>query len=189
MLLLKAKAGDTKSLDELLQIFKPMVNGIARGYFLNDREQADLVQEGMIGLYKAFLKYNINSETPFYTFARTCVKRQVISAVRSSLTQKNSPLSEYISIDIQSEFDVDENEQEDYPSDELTPEQVFELHEQEKEIFAKIKQILSEFELQVLNLYLKGESYKDIANKLDKNEKSIDNAIVRIKSKLKVLEK
>ena len=191
LLLLQAKAGDNKSLDKLFDEFKPMVTRVARSYFLNDRDQADLVQEGMIGLYKAFLNYDMTSETSFYSYAYTCVYRQIISAVRSSLNQKNAPLSAYLSLETQNEIldDDDEEVELDFPSQDLTPEQVYDLHEREKELYQEIKQHLSEFELKVLRLYLKGKSYKDIANQLDKNEKSIDNAIVRIKGKLKFLEK
>lgn len=191
LLLLQAKAGDNQSLDKLLNEFKPMVTRVARSYFLNDRDQADLVQEGMIGLYKAFLNYDILSDTSFYSYAYTCVYRQIISAVRSSLNQKNAPLSTYLSLEAQNEMlDDDDNEVElEFPSQELTPEQVYDLRERKKELYEKIKKELSEFELKVLKLYLQGKSYKDIANQLDKNEKSIDNAIVRIKSKLKFLEK
>ena len=191
LLLLQAKAGDNQSLDKLLNEFKPMVTRVARSYFLNDRDQADLVQEGMIGLYKAFLNYDILSDTSFYSYAYTCVYRQIISAVRSSLNQKNAPLSTYLSLEAQNEMlDDDDNEVElEFPSQELTPEQVYDLRERKKELYEKIKKELSEFEMRVLKLYLQGKSYKDIANQLDKNEKSIDNAIVRIKSKLKFLEK
>lgn len=191
LLLLQAKAGDNQSLDKLLNEFKPMVTRVARSYFLNDRDQADLVQEGMIGLYKAFLNYDILSDTSFYSYAYTCVYRQIISAVRSSLNQKNAPLSTYLSLEAQNEMlDDDDNEVElEFPSQELTPEQVYDLRERKKELYEKIKKELSEFELKVLKLYLQGKSYKDIANQLDKNEKSIDNAIVRIKNKLKFLEK
>ena len=191
LLLLQAKAGDNQSLDKLLNEFKPMVTRVARSYFLNDRDQADLVQEGMIGLYKAFLNYDILSDTSFYSYAYTCVYRQIISAVRSSLNQKNAPLSTYLSLEAQNEMlNDDDNEVElEFPSQELTPEQVYDLRERKKELYEKIKKELSEFELKVLKLYLQGKSYKDIANQLDKNEKSIDNAIVRIKSKLKFLEK
>ena len=187
LLLLRAKAGDNDSLEELFETFKPMVTRIARGYFLNDREQADLIQEGMIGLYKAFLNYDITTQKSFYAYAYTCVYRQIVSAVRNSLSQKNIPLSYYISIDEENE-DEEDNEF-DFPSEELTPEQVFDLRETKDELIKTIKEALSDFEFEVLKYYLYGKSYKDIANKLDKNEKSVDNAIIRIKTKLKFLEK
>ncbi len=190
LLLLKAKAGDSKSLESLFAEFKPLVNQIARTYFLNDRDQTDLMQEGMIGLYKAFLNFDITTQNSFYTYAKVCISRQILSAVRSSLNQKNAPLSNCISLYSQTLNEEGETEEIiDFPSQDLTPEQVYEINEKEKELKSQIKKTLSTFELTVLNLYLQGKSYKEISNKLDKNEKSIDNAIVRIKSKLKFLEK
>lgn len=187
LLLLEAKAGNEASLERLLDELKPMVNSIARRYFLNGGDTADLVQEGMVGLYKAFLNYDITLDSPFYPYAKRCVASQVISAVRSSMAQKNSPLSEYTSL---SQFALNEEEDtEGFPSEDQTPEEIFENREHNIELSKSIKKSLSDFEWQVLKLFLAGYSYKYIAKQLDKNEKSIDNAIVRIKSKLKYLEK
>ncbi len=187
LLLLDARAGDTASLERLFDELKPMVNSVARRYFLNGGDQADLVQEGMIGLYKAFLSYDITEDKPFLAYAKKCVVSQVISAVRSSLALKNSFLSEYISL---SDFNLNEAEDtEGIPSTEATPEDVLERREDSRELSTQIRQHLSEFEWRVLGLFLAGLSYKNIADRLDKNTKSIDNAIVRIKNKLKFLEK
>jgi len=197
-LLSKARNGDELALEQIMISLKPMVNRIARGYFLTNGDSADLIQEGMIGVYKAILSYKLDSEVGFVTFASTCVRRQMISAVRVSLNKKNLPLSSYIGIGGQGGLIVDklnteDTEDDDFeymiPSEELTPEERVMLHERNVELNKRIDEVLSDFEKSVLSHYLNGESYKQIAKLLDKNEKSIDNAIVRIKSKLKFLEK
>ncbi len=98
-LLLKARAGDDLALEELINIYRPVVNRITRGYFLTNGDDEDLVQEGMIGLYKAIQTFSLSSEAKFQTFAYLCIKRQVLQAVRSSLSSKNAPLNNYLSID------------------------------------------------------------------------------------------
>ncbi len=187
LLLLEAKAGDEAKLEILFNELKPMVASVARHYFLNGGEEADLIQEGMIGLYKAFLSYDITKDYPFYPYAKKCVSSQVISAVRSSLALKNSVLREYVSL---SDFNINEaDDTEGFRSSEETPAEIFERRERANELSRAIKEVLSVFEWRVLELFLAGESYKNIAKILDKKPKSIDNAIVRIKSKLKFLEK
>ncbi len=188
-LILLARNGEEVAQTKLFEELKPMVNSIARRYFLYGGDQADLVQEGMIGLYKALLNYDAGSSQPFYPYAKKCVSSQVISAVRHSMTLKCSPLNEYASL---SQFAISEDgEDEDsgIPSEDLTPDETLEQRESSEELTREVKKVLSEFELSVLKLFLAGFSYKIIANKLDKNEKSVDNAIVRIKNKLKFLEK
>ena len=191
LLLLEARAGDARALDELMNDLRPMVKTIARGYFLTNGDTADLIQEGMIGLYKAFLSYDLESKATFSTYASICIRRQMISAVRTSLSQKNLPLNQYIGIGAQGGLILDGGEQDlEYtlPSEELSPEERVMLVERTREIKKQIKATLSAFELEVLGKYLAGASYKEIAKSLDKTEKSIDNAITRIKNKLKFLE-
>ena len=196
-LIKRAREGNDDALEELLITLKPMVYRLARGYFLTNGDSADLIQEGMIGVYKAFLSYDLNSDVSFSSFASTCVRRQMISAVRISLSKKNLPLNQYVGIGVQGGLIIEndniestEDDEFEYmiPSLELTPEERMLLHERNVELRKYIKENLSEFEQHVLKLYLEGESYKQIAKLLDKNEKSVDNAIVRIKSKLKILE-
>jgi len=192
-LVLRARAGDERALIELFEALKPMVNSIARRYFLHGGDQADLTQEGMIGLYKALQNYDTSANQPFYPYAKKCVSSQVISAVRHSMTLKSTPLNEYASLSQLAFEDEDEDDgvsgEELTPSEELTPDETLEQRERSAELSREVKKVLSEFELSVLKLFLAGYSYKFIANTLDKNEKSVDNAIVRIKSKLKFLEK
>ena len=192
LLLLQARAGNTRALDELMSDLKPMVTTIARGYFLTNGDTADLIQEGMIGLYKAFLNYDLNSKVSFDTYASICIRRQMISAVRASLSQKNQPLNQYIGIGAQGGLILESGdpdlEYNTLKSDELSPEERVMLVERTRELKKRIKEALSDFELEVLKKYLTGASYREIAKSLDKTEKSIDNAIMRIKNKLKFLE-
>ncbi len=196
-LVARARNGDEAALEEIMVSLKPMVNKLARGYFLTNGDNSDLIQEGLIGLYKAILSF-VDSQSNFISYAYTCVRRQMITAVRTSLNKKNIPLSSYIGIGAQGGLIIDkpnteDGEEDDFeymiPSEELTPEERVMLAERNAELNKVIHENLSEFERKVLAAYLNGESYKQIAKLLDKNEKSIDNAIVRIKSKLKFLEK
>ncbi len=187
-LVLKSRSGDDASLICLFEDLKPMVNQVARRYFLTGGDQSDLIQEGMIGLYKALQHYDIDSGQPFFPYAKRCVKSQVISAVRHDMALKSTPLALSSSL-TELTFEDDDETDIGIPSDELTPEEKLERRENAVELDRMIHSVLSEFEWSVLKLFLAGCSYKFIANRLDKNEKSVDNAIMRIKNKLKFLEK
>lgn len=194
ILLKQAKQGNTDSLEKLIELYKSMVNSIVRGYFLIGGDNDDLVQEGMIGLYKAILSYDENCDTKFFTYSFLCVKRQVMGAVRASKRFKNMPLNRaYISINNQGMLLFGNSDEENDDGDEcgiflsseqLSPEEKFFEREQGVEITKKIKEMLSDFEFNVLALYLNGFSYADIGYKLNKDSKSIDNAINRLKKKL-----
>ena len=192
-LLLKARSGDNVALEDLINNLRPMVSSICRGYFLTNGDEEDLVQEGMIGLYKAIQTYDTSSDVKFGTFAYLCVKRQVQQAVRSSLSNKNAPLSNYLSIDSHGAISVGTYDEEDsenefcIPSDSPSPEDSLIKKETMTELNNKIRSVLSDYEYRVLTLYLKGYSYKQISLLLDKNTKSVDNAIERIKDKLEFL--
>lgn len=192
-LLLKARAGDDLALEELINIYRPVVNRITRGYFLTNGDDEDLVQEGMIGLYKAIQTFSLSSEAKFQTFAYLCIKRQVLQAVRSSLSSKNAPLNNYLSIDSHGAIsfvnaDEEDEETEFYiPSEEPSPEDNVIKKETLSELDKKIRSALSKYEYAVLVYYLKGFSYKQIGIMLDKNAKSVDNAIERIRNKLEFL--
>ncbi len=192
VLLNQARAGNETSLETLIDKYKPIVSGIARGYFLIGGDTDDLIQEGMIGLYKAIQNYKENNKSKFSTYAYHCIKHQVQSAVRSSLSNKNSPLNAYLSISNQgmlligneNEDEIDEEHGIFLASGEPSPEEKFFEQERKLEITNAVKKQLSDFEYKVLKLYLKGYSYLDIAQKLQKDNKSIDNAITRLKQKL-----
>lgn len=188
-LLKQAKSGDEKSLEMLLNSFKPMVSSICRGYFLVGGDDEDLVQEGMIGLYKAIENYDEDNKTAFSTFAYLCIKRQVQNTVRASFRKERAKLNNYLSITNQGMITVDEDKNSGIYllSEDLNPEESFLDAEQKKELSKIIKKELSEFEFNVLFLYLKGYSHLDIANKLSKDTKSVSNAIARIKQKLQIV--
>ena len=190
MLLLRARAQDNASLDELFTRFRPMVNAITRGYFLSDGDHDDLIQEGMIGLHKAILSYDINSNTSFSTFAYLCITRQVQSAVRRSTKLNTAILENYLSIDPigRVQMSPDDDESTFYlVSDTPSPEDVVLLSEATSALDNRIRDKLSDLEYKVFNLYLQGYSYSDIAGSLGKDIKSVDNAIERIRTKLQFL--
>lgn len=177
--------GSTLSLDKLIEDFKPMVSSISRGYFLVGGDDEDLMQEGMIGLYKAIQTYDKTSDANFATFAYLCTLRQVQTAVRNSLRKGRANLNSFLSISNQGMIMIDEGESGIYlVSSELTPEENLLQKEQKHELSEIIRKQLSELEFLVLGLYLKGYSYTDISHKLKKDIKSISNAIARMRVKL-----
>lgn len=188
----KAKQGDIKSLDFLMQKYKKLANKIARSYFLLGAEYDDLLQEAMIGLYKAILSFNKDSTASFHTFAHMCITRNVQSAVKTANRQKNQILNSSLSLDekVESGFSFDEtNDINLFVLSTKSPDEKLIENENFVEIKEKIKDALSNFELKVLMHYLSGESYTQIAQKLNVENKSIDNALSRIRNKLVFLKK
>ena len=181
-----ANAGNCEATDYLICKYMEMVRAKARGYFLIGADREDIVQEGMIGLFKAVRDFNTNVSPSFGAFAHLCIKRQIITAIKSATRKKHIPLNSYISLDKK----VYEGEQETTLLDtlidniELSPEDIVINNENYKSTENKIVSVLSDDEAQVLILYLEGKSYTDIAVELKKSEKSIDNALQRIKKKI-----
>lgn len=193
-LLLKARGGDDFSLDQLMLMYTPLVNKIARKYFLVGAGLDDLIQEGMIGLYKAFLGYKDEALSSFKTFATLCITRQIQSAVKLANRNKNIPLNAYFSINnqgmvvISTPLKADSVEEGIYiPSGELSPEENVLNEERVAEINKEIEKCLSDFEKKVLKHFISGKNYIEIAQILVKDPKSIDNALNRIKIKLRFL--
>lgn len=196
-LIQKAKSGDEKAINLLMDTYKPLVTIIARKYFLINATTDDLIQEGMLGLFKAFRSYNLQSKTSFKTYASVCIKRQIQTALTANNRNKNIPLNTYFSINNQGKIllsvkNDDNNEDEEdtgffIASNNLTPEESMLFKEKLTEVDKYINELLSSFEKKVLQLYIKGLNYIEIAGKLKKEPKSIDNALGRIKIKLKVL--
>ncbi len=186
-LLEKIKNGDDKAENEIFARYKDLVTKISRSYFIVGGDLEDLNQEGMIGLYKAIKGYSGHKETSFKTFAIICIKHQIQSAIKKANTNKNKPLSSAVSF--QSFQDGKSSDSIDYLPIELvlssTPAE--EVIDKENYINLKktIKSTLSEMEYNVLKLYLKGFSYKEISAMLKISEKSIDNSLSRIKTKLR----
>ncbi|MBO5884694.1 MAG: sigma-70 family RNA polymerase sigma factor [Clostridia bacterium] len=188
ILIAQAKSGDESSLDFLMQRYKQLASKIARSYFLIGAEHEDLLQEAMIGLYKAYINYNQTKHTTFSTFAYLCITRSVQDAVKSANSKKHQVLSNCVSLTNQGAIVVSNEEDKEVniiiPSKTLSP--VDQLIEEEKiqEIKTQIKNKLSGFEQKVLKLYLEGDTYTQISQKLNTTNKSIDNALSRIRGKL-----
>ncbi|MFI3231144.1 MAG: RNA polymerase sporulation sigma factor SigH [bacterium] len=171
--------------DFLINKYKNLVKIRSRTYFLAGAENEDVVQEGMIGLYKAIRDYK-TSDAQFKTFARICIDRQVITAIKTANRKKHMPLNSYFSLNIAVSEENSDNVYMDLLEDSkvLNPEQLLIDKENVKNLKDKINNLLSDFEKNVLKLYLKGKNYSAIAENLQKDEKSIDNAIQRIRNKI-----
>lgn len=186
-LALKAQSGDESSVNELLTKYKPLVSKLSRSYFLTDGDSEDILQEGMIGLYKAIRHYDKNKNASFKTFASTCIKHQLQSAIKIASAEKHKVLSTALSINDPSQDDEDGELEIYIPSSLPSPDDKLLERERMSEIKQKIKEILSSLELEVLSLYLKGYNYNEISSISKLSKKSIDNALTRIKNKLSFL--
>lgn len=180
------KEGDEQALSFLLEKYKDLVNAKVGKYFIIGAEREDIIQEGMIGLYKAIKNFDNSKQNTFKTFANLCVERQLITAIKSSNRQKHMPLNSYLSLNT-SAYDNDEGGAELMETFETdTIEDPLETI-MKKEYFNEIKNTmhksLSKFEEKVLDRYMQGESYEVIAKKLETPVKSVDNAIQRIRKK------
>ena len=181
------KTGDEKALTYLLDKYKELVNIKVGKYFLIGAEKEDIVQEGMIGLYKAIRNFKKDKQNSFKSFANICIERQLITAIKSSNRQKHIPLNSYLSLN-KSAYDNNEDDSvelfETFNSETIEdPLDTIMKQEYYKEVENAINKNLSKFEKQVLERFLKGESYVKIAEKLDSPVKSVDNAIQRIRKK------
>ena len=186
----KLHSGDRDVTDYLMEKYKMMVRKKARAMYLIGGETEDLIQEGMIGLYKAIRDYDVEKETVFRSFASVCIDRQLYNAVKGANRLKNSPLNTYISLDIPVEARGNEENGAATLGEMLewvgvsNPEDILIDRERVGKIEQYIRQNLSEFEQKVVNLYVDGMNYQQIAKELEKTPKSIDNALQRIKKKL-----
>ena len=181
------KRGDEQALAYLLNKYNELVNIKVGKYFIIGAEKEDIVQEGMIGVYKAIKNFNMDKQNSFKTFANICIERQLITAIKSSNRQKHIPLNSYLSLNTSAyENNEDESAQliETFKNKTIEdPLETIMKKEYYNEIQSSINKTLSKFEKQVLERYLKGESYITIAQKLDSPVKSVDNAIQRIRKK------
>lgn len=185
-LLLQIKGGDGVALDQLINKYKNFVRAKAKTYFLVGADKEDIVQEGMIGLFKAIRDFKDDKLVSFKSFAEICVTRQIITAIKTATRQKHMPLNSYISLnkpvfEDDGERTLMETINHDTVSD---PEMLFISKEELNRIEGKINEILSPLELEVLHFYLQGKSYQQIAVILSKEVKSIDNALQRVKKKI-----
>ena len=181
-----AQSNDREAEDILIRRYVELIRGKAHLYFIVGADSEDVIQEGMIGLFKAVRDYRSGNEASFATFANLCINRQILTAVKSATRKKHIPLNSYVSLSKSVYEDGTETTLEDVLTDnfEKSPEDIF----INKEKYSKTEQLifssLSKFETAVLMHYLCGKSYSDIAAALGKSEKSIDNALQRIKKKI-----
>ena len=187
--LLKAiRENDKEALEFLICKYKDLVNAKVGKYFMIGAEREDIMQEGLIGLYKAIKDYKLGKQNSFKTFANLCIERQLITAIKTSNRQKHMPLNSYLSLNMTA-YNNEDNENatevmevldtnviED-PLDTITKKEYIDI------LGNVIDSSLSDFEKKVLNRYIQGESYIKIAEKLDMPVKSVDNAIQRIRKK------
>lgn len=189
-LVILAQNRNEEAMNELLAKYKSLVNKIARSFFLIGGDMEDIVQEGMIGLYKSITHFDKEKNASFKTFATTCIKHQIQSAVKVASSEKNKILSQALPITETHNQDDEEEEIELLiPSNLPSPAEEVLEHEKLKEIYLLINKHLSNLEKRILALYLKGFSYNEISSIAEINKKSIDNALSRIKNKLSFLKK
>jgi RNA polymerase sporulation-specific sigma factor len=178
--------GDSEALEQLINKYKHFVRAKARSYFLIGADREDIVQEGMIGLYKSIRDFRGDKLASFKAFAELCVTRQIITAIKTATRQKHIPLNSYVSLDkpIYDE-DSDRTLLDVICGSRVTdPEELIINQEEFVGLEDKMGEILSDLERRVLMLYLDGRSYQEIAVDLDRHVKSIDNALQRVKRKL-----
>jgi len=182
----EAQAGDVKALEYLINKYKGFVRAKARTYFLIGADREDIIQEGMIGLFKAIRDYREDKLSSFRSFAEICITRQIITAIKTATRQKHIPLNSYISLNRPIFEDESDRTLLDVISEECIsdPEEMVINREEFAGIEVKLGEILSDLEWEVLSLYLQGKSYHEIAVELDRHVKSIDNALQRVKRKL-----
>ena len=183
---LLAQQGDVEASEYLLNKYKNFVRSKARSYFLVGADHEDIVQEGMIGLFKAFRDFKPDKLASFHAFADLCVTRQIITAIKTATRQKHVPLNSYVSLN----KPIYDEESDRTLMDVIVegraqnPEELIIDRENLVSLRDQVDQVLSSLEQDVLNAYLDGKSYQEIADKLGRHVKSIDNALQRVKRKL-----
>lgn len=188
LLVRMARDGDEKAEDFLLKKYKDFVRSKARAYFLVGGDSDDLIQEGMIGLYNAIGHYDESMASSFMTYAAICINNKLISAVSANGRQKNAPLNGYVSIysSITDETGEEASLSDVLPDTEnINPEAIILNEEQEKLTINRLLGKLSALEKEILSYYMEGMSYSEIAKLIGKTEKSVDNAIQRIRLKMR----
>ena len=180
-----AQSGDGDALVYLLKKYKNFVRSKARSYFLIGADHEDIVQEGMIGLYKSIRDFQPDRLASFRSFAELCIKRQIITAIKAATRQKHMPLNSYVSLNKPLYDEESDRTLLDVIEGRVTnPEDLFISQEELNGIQNQIDQLLSDLERQVLDAFMDGKSYQEIAELLGRHVKSIDNALQRVKRKL-----
>ena len=173
-LICRLRAGESSIEEYLLEKYKPFVKSKSRALFLVGGDKEDLIQEGMIGLFKAIRDYNSETGAPFAAFAKLCVERQIYTAIEAAGRMKNAPLNAYISLSEESETLMDGGIE-----DAVIEKTSF------QQMYLDAQGYLSRMEKEVLSFFLEGKEYTEIAEILGKTDKSIDNALQRIKAKIR----
>jgi RNA polymerase sporulation-specific sigma factor len=186
-LVLAVHAGDDEALTVLLTKYRAFARVKARSYFLVGADREDIVQEGMIGLYKAIRDFNCDMDSSFRGFAELCVTRQIITAIKTATRQKHGPLNNYVSFSrpVSGDDDGERVLADILPTVAISdPADLVVSAERIRALQAHFDDVLSDLETEVLRLYVEGKSYQEIAERLQRHVKSIDNALQRIKRKL-----
>lgn len=178
--------GDKDAAEYLLAKYKNLVRARAKQYFMAGADRDDIMQEGMIGLFKAIRDFDPTKQASFRGFAEICIRRQIITAVKTASRRKHTPLNSYISLSMPVYEDESERTLVDMLAEResVDPEEMFLRREKAEAMETEINQKLSGLEQTVLSLYLGGMNYQEIAVELGRTPKSIDNALQRIKRKL-----
>jgi RNA polymerase sporulation-specific sigma factor len=184
-----AQKGDDEALMRIIENYKVLVRAKARVYFIAGGDREDIIQEGMIGLFKAVKDYDHDKDSSFRSFAEMCIIRQIITAVKAATRQKHQPLNSYISFSKPMNEDEDDRTYGDVlvVNDNDNPELLLILQEEMCGLEKDIRDKLSDMETTVFNMYLAGLSYTEIADKMQKSPKAIDNALGRIKKKAELV--
>ncbi len=182
----RIKSGDKMALNHIMDKYKNFVFSKAKPFFIVGAEKEDIIQEGMIGLYKAIKGYDETKEVTFKVFADLCIRRQIMTAIKTATRQKHIPLNSYLSLN-KAAFDEDgDRTVMDMLDMETVPDPLDTITSQEtyRKLEMKMNELLSDFEQKVLAEYLNGCSYSEIATRLDSHVKAVDNAVQRIKKKV-----
>jgi RNA polymerase sporulation-specific sigma factor len=182
------QAGHVAAVEALLHRYRNFARLKARSYFLAGADKDDIVQEGMIGLYKAIRDFDPEHETSFRAFAELCITRQIITAVKTATRQKHVPLNTYVSLQKPVAGDDADYVLQDVLESSQAPDpaELVISHDELRSMKLAFSEILSDFETEVLHMYVEGKSYQEIGERLDRHVKSIDNAIQRIKRKVEL---
>ena len=185
-IVIEAQNGDVRAQEYVISKYESFVKAKSKSYFLIGADKEDIYQEGMIGLYKAIRDFNYEKSSTFKGFAELCVTRQIITAIKTATRQKHIPLNTYISLNKpESEDDSERTLLDIISTIKISdPEALIIGKEEKARIENAITKVLSDLEMEVLQSYLDGKSYQEIACDLDRQAKSIDNALQRVKRKL-----
>ena len=181
-----AQGGRQDAAEHILYKYRNLVRSKVKSYFLVGAEREDLLQVGMIGLWQAIVDYEPSKATSFPAFAKVCIHRHIITAIKAATRQKQVPLNTSLSLEIPSEDEIHDWNMSDILHADLTadPEELLLRREDTKQLEERLQRLLSEFEWQVLSGYQLGKSYREIAVELRCKTKSVDNALARIKRKV-----